>query len=145
MRTALDLSPQRARARRGRIAHREDGEQTALFRWADLNRGRWPELGMLYAVPNGAFLAGDAKRRAIQAARLKRQGLKPGVPDVCLPVPRAGFHGLYVEMKAEGGRVQEEQGEWIAALRTHGYIAEVCVGWKPAAELLTRYLRGEAT
>jgi hypothetical protein len=140
----LDLTPPRVRGkvRRKITAHREDGEQAALFRWAELSRGRWPELALLFAVPNGAFLAGDAAARARQAGRLKRQGLRPGVPDVALPVARGGFHGLFVEMKAGKNKASEDQRRWIDALRAQGYLAEVCVGWEAARELVERYLRG---
>lgn len=70
-------------------------------------------------------------------------GVKAGVPDVCLPVPRGGYHGLYVEMKRkQGGRVSEEQNEWMEALRAQGYEAKVCRGWKEAAEEIEQYMKG---
>lgn len=31
----------------------EDQEQATLFQWAALQERRWPELRMLYAIPNG--------------------------------------------------------------------------------------------
>jgi hypothetical protein len=140
----LNLTPPvRGKVRRKATAHREDGEQAALFRWAELSRGRWPELALLFAVPNGAFLAGDAVARAKQAGRLKRQGLRPGVPDVFLDVARGGYHGLRIEMKAGKGRASDDQRLWIAALREQGYLAEVCVGWEAARELVERYLRNQ--
>lgn len=117
---------------------REANEQEALFRWAEWAGHTYPELRLLFHVPNGGT------RNRAEAAHLKRQGVKPGVPDLCLPVARGGFHGLYIELKAERGRASAAQREWLADLRSQGYRAEICVGWEAAAELLKEYLKGES-
>lgn len=57
-----------------------------------------PELQLLYHVPN------EGKRTWRTGARLKSEGLKPGVPDLCLPVARGKYHGLYVELKRRDQR-----------------------------------------
>lgn len=115
----------------------EDEEQIQLFAWAWFTRGKYPELALMHHIPNGG------KRGKVEAARFKAMGVKAGVPDVCLPVPRGGYHGLYVEMKRQqGGRVSEEQNEWMEALRAQGYEAKVCRGWKEAAEAIEQYMKG---
>ena len=61
-------------------------------------------------VPNGAVLAGDARQRAIQMAKMKRMGFKNGVSDCFLAVPKGGFAGLWIEMKRRQlGVVREGQ------------------------------------
>ena len=72
----------------------ESGHQEALFSWAAYRTGLMPELQYMYHVPNGG------KRDAATAVALKRQGVKAGVPDIMLPAARAGYHGLYIELKA---------------------------------------------
>lgn len=72
----------------------ESGHQEALFSWAAYQQGRMPELEYLHHVPNGG------KRDKATATALKRQGVKAGVPDIVLPAVRAGYHGLYIELKA---------------------------------------------
>ena len=47
------------------------------------------------------------------AANLKKEGVKRGVPDICLPVSRGKYHGLYIEMKAGKNKPSKEQKEWI--------------------------------
>ncbi len=85
----------------------EEIEQTCLFRWAALESGAHPELALLHAIPNGG------KRSKSEAARMKAAGVKPGVPDMFLPVAREGCHGLYIELKRrDGGRVSTEQTAW---------------------------------
>jgi hypothetical protein len=123
----------------------EHQEQVALFTWATVMSGRHPELKLLYAVPNGAFMGGEtaqAKLRGIQRYRkLEAEGLKKGVPDICLPCARQGYHGLYIELKRiKGGTVSHEQKEWLAALNTEGYKAVVCRGFDEAREVIEEYL-----
>lgn len=67
--------------------------------------------------------------------------MKAGVPDLFLPVSRDGYHGLFIELKRQaGGRVSDEQKEWIQELRDQGYRVEVCKGWEAAAGVLKNYL-----
>jgi hypothetical protein len=126
--------PRLVRARRRVVHESEHAEQAALFRWAEFARSRLPELAMLYAVPNGGH------RHKATAARLKAEGVKRGVPDVCLPVARSGAHGLYIELKTERGKATPEQLGWIRALRRQGYAAEVCHGWESARSMIEHYL-----
>lgn len=114
----------------------ESDEQTWLFKWAqDMAALKWPELALMYHIPNGG------SRNKVEAARLKAQGVKKGVPDVFLPVPRGGYHGLYIEMKRQKGSVvSQEQKEYIAALRAQGYRVEVCKGFHAAADVIEEYM-----
>ena len=75
----------------------EAQEQCELIKWADscVKTNIHPELAMLYAVPNGG------RRDKAEAAHLKMQGVKAGVPDLCLAVPKGKYHGLYIELKVE--------------------------------------------
>lgn len=116
----------------------EHREQTALIRWARACEGRWPALRLLYAVPNGGH------RHPATAARMKAEGMRAGVPDLCLPVPRCGYSSLYVEMKAPAGRLTAEQRDMMAQLEAEGNAAAVCRAWTEAADLIAAYLDGNA-
>ena len=116
----------------------ENAEQAALFQWAEYAKCKYPELGLMYAIANGG------KRDKITAVTLQRTGVKPGVPDVCLPVPRGQHGSLYVEMKVvNGGRVSKEQKEWIKNLTEAGNRAVVCKGWEAARDTIMDYLGGK--
>ena len=116
----------------------EHREQVALMQWVEWMTPRWPELDMLFAIPNG----GD--RNEVVAAKLKAEGVKKGVPDMMLACARGGFHGLFVEMKREsGGRVRPEQDEWREKLLAQGYQAVVCRGLGDAMRAITDYLKPE--
>jgi hypothetical protein len=113
----------------------ESQEQVTLFVWAGRESERYPALALLVHIPNGGL------RDKMTAARLKREGVKPGFPDLMLPVQRGGYAGLFVEMKRQkGGVVSAEQKAWITRLRGEGYKVEVCKGWEMARESLLSYL-----
>lgn len=114
----------------------EAEEQIALFQWAEFAKAQYPELALLFHVPNGG------SRNRIEAARLKGQGVKPGVPDICLPVPRGRYHGLYIELKRQrGGKISSLQKIWLTALAGQGYKCLVCFGADEAEREITNYLR----
>ena len=84
----------------------EAQEQMTLFSWAAMQSGKYPELNLLYHVPNGG------SRHKAEAGRLRAEGVKAGVPDLCLPVARGQYHGLYIELKRQrGGRTSDHQSE----------------------------------
>ena len=123
------------RAQRKPRVEREHAEQVALVTWAKFESGRVPELALLFAIPNAG------KRSKGAGGKLRAEGMKAGVPDLCLPVPSGKFHGLFIELKAKGGRPTGEQVEWLRALTAQGYYASICVGWEDAKRTIENYLR----
>lgn len=159
----------------------EHGEQRALFQWCNvaiqfgfnvawdwasgmgieaakssrLNDMRpAEELRWLFAVPNGGL------RDKITAAKLRHEGVKPGVPDLFLPLPfdnRNGkWAGLFIEMKRDekteagvrkatrikqrAGSTSDVQDEWIGHLRHVGYAVGVAFNWRDAAKQIQSYV-----
>lgn len=113
----------------------EADEQSLLFQWAEYAVCTYPELETMYHIGNGGF------RNKIEASHLRQQGLKPGVPDICLPVPRGGYGALYIELKRrKGGRVSEVQKNFIALLNKYGNRAVVCKGFDEARQEIESYL-----
>jgi hypothetical protein len=169
----------------------ERAEQTALFMWANMARLFGPniandphsytvagfaktqfegkgglgyiryseplhELKWLHAVHNQGH--GDA----IRGAQAKAEGVKAGVADIFLPVPRytgliasrligqppyavtetaEAFCGLYIELKKkDSGKPHAEQLEFQADMRLAGYKCEIIHGWELARDEILRYL-----
>ena len=112
----------------------EEAEQISLFQWAEVAKIKYPELELMYHVPN------EGKRSQITGARMKRAGLKAGVPDVCLPTAHGGYIGLYIEMKYGNNKPTESQKKWLRGLREQGHMTAVCYSWDEARELIEQYL-----
>ena len=79
--------------------------------------GAWP---LLFAIPDGG------RRDAVTGAHLKAEGVRAGVPDMFLAVPRQNAPGLFPELKKQkGGRVSENRKTMHEALSQGGYPGEI--------------------
>lgn len=109
----------------------EDHEQIVVATWLTKNNI------LFYHIPNGG------KRNMYEAVKLKRMGVKAGVPDICIPVPSAGHHGAYGELKRKvGGRVSDTQRHWLDALGAQGYYVFVAEGADEFIKHVQNYLKG---
>jgi hypothetical protein len=120
-----------------KVAASESGEQEALFARAEAHYAEYPELRLMFAIPNGG------SRHKAEAANLKRQGVKAGVPDICVPIPRQGFGALYIELKVDRGRMSREQIDWQDSLSLHGNMAVTCYSQDEAWRVILDYLGGK--
>lgn len=113
----------------------EHDHQVSFFQWLRLQH---PAVDCVtFATPNAA------KRSFKLAAHMRAEGLRSGVPDICCAYPSGEYHGLFIEMKAEKGKLSENQKRWIEALRKSGYAVCVCYGFTEARDCMERYLVGE--
>ena len=117
----------------------EDTEQAKVIIWAEKHMHKYPELRWLYHIPNGG------SRDSGEAIKLKQMGVKRGVSDLCLPFPRGGYHGLYIEMKYGKNRLTEDQAQFLYDMRNTGNCAAVCHDAQAAEALIEIYvsMRGE--
>ena len=116
----------------------EHKEQVVLFQWASIEAKKIPELALLHAIPNGG------SRHPAEAKNLKAAGVKPGVPDLCLPVARGKYHGLYIELKSSKGKLSEYQDQWLKSLSHQGFLAICCHGFDEAKSAILNYLFGKS-
>lgn len=116
----------------------EAEEQETLFSVIEGAKLVYPELCMAFHVPN------EGKRSRYTGSSLKKQGLRSGVPDIYLDVPRLEWHGLRIELKRQKAyRISEAQREWIKDYNRYGYAAAVCFGWEEAWELIVAYIKND--
>ena len=102
----------------------EHNLQAACVRWFAL---QYPSLkGLLFAVPNGG------NRNPVTAAKLKAEGVVPGVADLILLVSRFvkskddegwynTIHALCIELKTKQGRQSQAQTQWQEKVEGFGY------------------------
>lgn len=112
----------------------EATEQILVMQWCELNECIYPELELMHHIPNGG------KRDKAEASRLKKQGVKSGVPDLHLPVPRGEYCGLYIEMKWNGNKPTPKQKMWIKKLREQRHCVVVCDGFEEAKDTIIKYM-----
>jgi hypothetical protein len=119
----------------------ENQIQADFFKWLSLHEKAYPELGLFYAIPNGSHKSPAAR------GLFRRTGLKPGVPDVHLPVHapdheiwRDGKCGLWIEFKSKRGTVSDAQKQWFEKLKSYRHRVEICRSWIEAANITIEYL-----
>lgn len=110
----------------------EDAIQIALLEWLRLyDRRAWE---FTHHSPNGGY------RNPVTAARLKAMGVRRGFPDITIWLPRGGFHGLAIELKAGRNKATAEQIGWLDHMGSIGWLATVCVGFDAARQTISDYL-----
>lgn len=114
----------------------EHEEQAAFIQWCNLPtvQNRYPELAYIFAIPNGG------KRTIGTAVKMKAEGVKRGVPDLMLPVPRGDFFGLFLETKVQGNYPTKEQVAWQSFLMGQNYAAFICYGYEELVANVQWYL-----
>jgi hypothetical protein len=111
----------RVKARQARaFLPTEHSIQAGLIQACRIMEAQYPELGLLFAVPNGEY------RHPKTAARLMSQGVRAGVPDLLLPIARGRYIGLAIELKRPGtGRLNPAQAAYLPKLAGAGW--RVCI------------------
>lgn len=123
----------RRRARTTRkIESPEHDMQKAFFEWLNLVHPEEDEV--TFAVPNGVRCSKS------QAVKLKAEGLKAGIPDVFMGVPRGTFPGLFIEFKIKPNKPSEAQKSKIASFKSRGYRCEVIYNIDDAMNLVNEYV-----
>ena len=113
----------------------EHTEQATFIDWCEYAKKIYhPELDMIYAIPNGGL------RNVIVAGKMKREGVKAGIPDLHLPVARGEFHSLYIEMKHGKNKLTPKQVERKAQLEREGNAVVVCYSCEEAIGVVSEYL-----
>jgi hypothetical protein len=105
----------------------EHEEQVGFVNWFEC---KFPGV-RIFAIPNGGH-------RAVSVGKqLKAEGVRAGVPDLFVPEWR-----LWIEMKrAHGGRLSEDQKDWIAYLEGIGDTVIVGLGATDASRKVMDHIK----
>ena len=129
---ALSKQPM-IKPRTKRNAQPEAIEQAKVIAWARANERNYPYLQLLHCSLNGV------KMTKAQAGRAIAQGMLSGVPDLFLPVPKNGYHGLFIEMKYGSNKVTENQEKFLQNAANVGYAVSVCYSANEAIKRIEDY------
>ena len=69
-----------------------------------------------------------------------QEGMNSGVPDICIPISRGGYHSLYIELKHGKNKPTPNQKCWLEMLNEHGNRAIVCHEFEGARAAILDYL-----
>lgn len=116
-------------------SHEEHDLQCACVNWFNLAH---PNMRLnLFAVPNGG------RRDKTTGARLKAEGVRPGVTDLILLKQRHGYGALLIEMKTAKGVLSQLQRIWRDHITKDGYKHVVCRSVQDFIREINDYLNEE--
>lgn len=107
--------------------------QIACVRWFRYAHPKFSNL--LFAIPNGGF------RTKSEAARLKSEGVVPGVPDLFLSVPNSRYHGFYIEMKFGKNTMTDSQKAFRQSCIKEGFKHIECRTFEGFRQQINNYLK----
>jgi hypothetical protein len=88
-----------------------------------------------------------------QAKKVKTLRSGRAWPDIFISEPRCGYHGLYLELKAQDVTIVKQNGELVSnehiqeqykmmcALESLGYMARFACGFDQAKQIIDEYLK----
>lgn len=98
-------------------------------------RANFPDIeGLFFAVPNGGA------RNAWTAKLMQDEGVRKGVADLVLLLPRCGFGALCIEMKSAKGRLQPEQKRFWELCQEWNIKYCVCRSFGEFQNIINNYL-----
>jgi len=107
---------------------KEDDFQKAVAKYLDVK-------GVLYFhPPNGGT------RNVIEATKLKKMGVKSGVPDILIFNRRKDWSGLAIELKVGYNKPSENQLEFMKMLSGEGWMCVVSYSLDEVIELIDSYM-----
>ena len=103
-----------------------------------------PEL--LFAVPNGMWVAGEGTRRAALIMKYRKEGMRPGVADLHYLQPRGNYPYCVIEMKrsdkknVRNGGLTDDQMQYLGAAMKAGAFVQICYGADEAIAAFHEYM-----
>lgn len=128
-----------------RVCPLESDEQIFYFDWVRMMANSDPRFKMIYAIPNGLWIYGEAKSSTKYGliAKYKKEGVTSGVLDINVDVPQMYLGilrpGMKIEMKRQGKYMTETQAEFAAEAQRFGYICHLCRTGQAAIDRTKEY------
>jgi hypothetical protein len=112
--------------------------QGSCVKWFRYQYSEYKDL--LFAIPNGLPIF-DKELRVKIYNRLNREGLKAGVPDLFLALPRGIYHGAFIEIKYDSDRLRKVQADMIRELESENYKCIIVRSLEEFIEQINEYMR----
>jgi len=113
----------------------ESNHQITFIQWCKRNTIQYPELDLIFWIRN------ESRSKKVRIMG-KLMGIKPGIPDLLLPVARRTFHGLFIEMKkSKKEKLNPDQIKMKNKLSAQGYAVTRADNSEEAIDIIKSYLQ----
>jgi len=126
----LTAAPGRIRKKKSNIEHEIQSEYFKKLK----DIPEVPELDFIFAIPNGG------RRHIVTALKMKKEGVKRGVPDIMIPIVKGNSPGMFIETKAPDGKESKSQIRYRIFLKSQGYQHKICRSAKELLDTTLNYL-----
>jgi hypothetical protein len=116
--------------------YEESRDQKAIVFWL---RNQYPHV-IFTCAPVGQR-HGTRWQMIKTGADNKKMGYRKGWPDLFIAEPRGGFHGLMIELKKKGEKLNPDQRIILEELNNRGYHAIVSYGVDEAISSVDFYMK----
>jgi len=112
----------------------ETAIQKAVMQWVRVH----PTLReLIIHIPN------EGKRTGSYGKRLKDMGMRAGVADLFIAMPRHGYGGAWIELKSKDGSLTKEQKDFLNDMAIQCYFTAVCYSIEETLSIIDGYCFGE--
>lgn len=126
----LTAAPGRIKRKHSNLEHQIQSEYFDKLK----NIPEVPELDFIFAIPNGG------KRNIVTAMKMKKEGVKRGVPDIMIPIVKNNSPGMFLETKTPEGTESKYQIRYRKFLLSQGYQHKICRSAKELLDTTLDYL-----
>ncbi|MDQ7033065.1 MAG: VRR-NUC domain-containing protein [Desulfonauticus sp.] len=111
------------------MTRKEDDFQIEIARLLDLKNVLW------------THVANERKANVSYGRKLKRMGVKSGVPDILIFEPRKNYNGLAIELKVGYNKPTTNQIKWLDDLKKRNWLALWSNSTDEVIDVITNYLK----
>lgn len=112
----------------------EDSIHKTLIEWIKLHPQLRAFSKFIMHFPN------EGQRTHSFGNLMKSFGMRAGVSDLFIALPRGQYHGAWIELKSRKGRLSELQIEFLNDMDSQNYYATVCYSLEEAMMVITNYI-----
>lgn len=110
--------------------------QQQFVQWLEIKARSDDRYNSFFKVPN------ETRGNFGWLMKMKREGLKKGVPDILCIEECPPFRGLALEFKRKGGKVSQDQKQWLDRFSANKWLAQVVYTAEQAMAITEQYLEG---
>lgn len=106
--------------------------QVMLFQWI----AHYPLIkDFIFSIQN------EGKRTLKRGSISNQMGLRKGVSDIFIALPKHNFHGAWIELKSKGKKPTDAQKKFLEDMSSKNYFTAVCDSFEKAKETIEWYCK----
>lgn len=111
----------------------EESIHLSLMQWIAINPATKPYKDLFLHYP------AEGKRSPRYGKLMKDLGMRKGVSDIFIAVPRHGYGGAWIELKSTLGKLKPEQDKFLKDMAEQNFYTAVCWSIEEAISVISWY------